>query len=139
MTVLASMPWRPPYDVTLDGEVILHSVLTPASAAAGLQINSSGIMQKQEGGGFVTIDSPDWLGSGGVGADFECRLVQNSGDVPTGSAIGTWLNLGTTRTWQYSQSGVGTKTGQFSLQIRPAGGTYRLATATYNMTATVDI
>lgn len=64
-------------------------------------------------------------------------LTNNSGTVPTGSALATWLNLGTTRSWQITRGSVGINTSVNTVQIRLAATGAVMASATVTFTAEV--
>jgi hypothetical protein len=45
----------------------------------------------------------DWL-TDGTGSQWECRATKQSGTAPSGDSLGSWLNLGTSRSWSVSNS-----------------------------------
>lgn len=67
-----------------------------------------------------------------VPANWDVRLVVNSGPTPAGAATGTWLNMGSNRTWQWNSVGASNVT----FQIGPAGSGTVTASATVTMTRT---
>ena len=75
-----------------------QSISRVASTAtqATYTLNTSGIVQKSEGGSTTTLET--WLLNGAAG-DYEARATVSSGDSPTGSALSTWLALSSTRAW----------------------------------------
>lgn len=75
-----------------------QSVERFASSAltASYTLNTSGIVQKTEGGSTTTLET--WL-LVGASSGYEARATVLSGDSPTGSALATWLALSTTRAW----------------------------------------
>ena len=64
--------------------------------AATYTLNTSGAVQKTEGGSTTTLET--WLQAGAAG-DYEVRATKLSGDTPTGSALATWLPLSSTQAW----------------------------------------
>ena len=77
----------------------------------------------------------DWVTPTSNAGNYECRMTQNSGDTLTNSSgLGSWLALTSTRSWEYSVTDVeGTKSGNFTIEIRPAGGGSVLDSATFNI------
>jgi hypothetical protein len=81
------------------------------------------------------VSSNTWLISG-VGADYDVMMTLNSGTSPTGSALATWLNLGSNRSWTVSRGAlIGINTANTTVQIRSATSLVVLATATVVFTA----
>lgn len=84
---------------------------------------------------FIDItptDAGNWLLSGAA-ADYDVRATLNSGDTPGGSAVDTWLNLGTERTWNLITNATSPAfaelTAELLIEIRPAGGGATLSSA----------
>lgn len=75
--------------------------VAPTATEAAYILNSTGIVQQKLGAVTSTIET--WLLSGAASA-YEARATLLVGDAPTGSALGTWLSLGTTRTWSLSDA-----------------------------------
>jgi hypothetical protein len=101
----------------------------PSNATAAVNITNAGTQTGTDGGPYT------WL-KGGLASSYEIQATLNSGTV-TGDAFGSWLNLGTSRVWSLTESGIGTKLGSIGLQIRPVGGSV-VASATINFDAEVD-
>lgn len=114
----------------------VSSVTTTGTATATYSLLNSGIVQGNRAPtGTYTIET--WLNSGAA-SSYDVMATLSSGDTPTGSALSTWMNLGTTRSWTLTdvQSGaIGAKSCTLSIQIRPAGGGSTLATATIGLEA----
>ena len=72
------------------------SRVASTSLTATYTLNTSGIVQKTEGGSTTTLET--WLQAGAAG-DYEVRATKLSGDSPTGSALATWLPLSSTQAW----------------------------------------
>lgn len=66
-----------------------------ATQTATYQVNTSGVVERGINGTYNTLET--WLLSGAA-ADYDVQATLVDGSV-TGSATGSWLNLGTTRTW----------------------------------------
>jgi hypothetical protein len=101
----------------------------PSNATAAVNITNAGVQSGTDGGPY------NWL-KGGIASNYEIMATLISGTV-TGDAFGSWLNLGTSRVWSLTETGIGTKLGSITLQIRPVGGSV-LTTATINFDAEVN-
>lgn len=104
---------------------------------ATLNLRNDGSLSTQITGGSETIDSDEWLNPP-VSVDaslYECQATVISGSLSSGTA-GSWLSLGTTRTWTRSQNVSGTSEVVFTLEVRLIGTANTLASA--NMTLTAD-
>lgn len=94
------------------------------------------------GDGNVSGFSGNWVTPlTAAGSDYEVRMTVNSGSTPGGSATGSWLSLGTTRFWTFSQVGVGFTTSNVTVEIRKASSGVVLSDGggAFNMSATVSI
>lgn len=91
----------------------------------------------QNGGGSFTQYT--WQG-GGAASDYDIFATLNSGTV-TGSPTGSWLNLGSGRSWTCTRASniAGTTSAQITVQIRNATTLAVLATGTITLDAVVDI
>lgn len=120
--------------VQLENTTALAYAVSPATATAEFRLNTSGDAETRLNLG--SWSSPfSWLLAGSA-SDFECRMTMNSGTNFSGSALGTWLSLGTTRTWSHERSGTnGITTGTATLEIRRASTSTVLATATVTIAA----
>jgi hypothetical protein len=101
-------------------QLISHSVFAntvSVPATATFTLSSGG--GASDSGGF----SYGWLLSGS-GASYEVMATLQGSTTLTlgGSVLGAWLNLGTTRSWGYTKTGVGEDTADLLIQIRPVGG-----------------
>lgn len=77
--------------------------------------------------------SPEWQPSGSVSA-YEVRWTNTSG-TPSSGTTGSWLNLGTTRSWTVNQAVAGTKSCTGTVEIRDATTGIVLASASITITA----
>lgn len=96
--------WKLGY-VLIVTDLVDASGLTSCSAS----FSNSGTMTATDGTDFT------WL-PGGTASDFDI-YVSGTGTTPTGPALDTWHNLGTTRTWSLS-TGATSKTFTGTYQIR---------------------
>ena len=90
---------------------------------------------------FATNGStPPWTSptTTGIGSDYEVRLVQNSGDTPTGPTLGSFHRIDSARAWTlYNDVYDSTKTCNVTATIRVYPGGSTVSTQTFDMTATV--
>jgi hypothetical protein len=63
-----------------------------------------------------------WINTGFTPSNYEVYVSLSSGNTPTGSALNSWLNLGTTRSWTLSVKG-GVKACTLNAQVRLASNT----------------
>ena len=104
----------------------------PGPAGASITMNAGGYAYENATSVF------QWLKSGAA-SDYDVMFSAIAGATPSGSATGSWLNLGTTRSWSLSQSVGGRKYCTGTLSIRPAGGGATLATCTVSITAEIIV
>jgi len=103
---------------------------------ASLSVESDGdVVSLTTSGG--TIDVGDWIiPKAAAGANYEVRVTVNSGSLTSGTT-GSWLSLGSTRSWTaYVLSGGGTVSANITVEIRRAGVGSALASATLTISAT---
>lgn len=86
-----------------------------------------------------TVDEGNWVNpKAAAGSAYEVRATVNLGSVTGGSsATGSWLSLGTTRTWFCTQTGTGTATATLTIEIRLAASGAVLSTAEITIIASV--
>jgi len=104
-------------------------VVSPSTATATYQLTNAGVESATLAG------TNTWLPAGSA-ANYDCRLTMTTGSV-TGSATGTWLNLGTTRSWSLTQSVIGSASASGTIEIRDASTLTVLGTATVSFYAEV--
>ena len=110
------------------------SVASPTDSHATLNFNNTGTVTGSGNGGSSSFT---WL-LGGAAADYDIRVVV-TGDTGsmTGSALSTWLNLGTTRSWtldDLSSAGVGNAvTGTYEIGL--TGTATALGSASFDLAA----
>lgn len=107
----------------------------PATATAGYRLDNAGVAYTGENGTYSAI-SGEWL-SGGSAGDYECFVTVNSGTLTSGPT-GGWTSLSATQTWTLARTTNGSSNVNFTIQIRPVGGSV-VATATIDMTATREV
>jgi len=73
----------------------------------------------------------------GSSSDYDIRFTPSSGSVTTGTT-GSWLNLGTSRSWTVTRAGLGVDTVTGTLEIRNATTLAVLLTRTVTITAEIS-
>lgn len=81
----------------------INVIVGPGTATATYTLTSGGLEQA------TGVANNTWL-TVGAASDYDVMLTNNSGTAPTGSALATWLNLGTTRAWTVTRGSVGANT-----------------------------
>jgi len=110
--------------------------LSPTNGVAAIQFTSAGVVNETGNTGGAA-PAFTWLRTG-AGADFDIR-VSLTGD--TGSLVGTlgtWQNLGSTRSWQLTATGATVRTVTGSYEISRAGMDSPLGSAGMTMSAVSD-
>jgi hypothetical protein len=106
-------------------------------ATATLAISSDGTVS---GTGNVSSFSANWITpTSAAGANYDVRVQVLSGNTPSGSSLNTWLPLSSNYFWTLSQSGIGFLTSELGMEIRSAASGQVLASATYTVSATVEV
>ncbi len=112
----------------------ISDVVSAADASASLILENDGDI-KSDTNTDGEIDQGDWRVPVGNGAAYDAYVTVNSGALSSGTS-GSAVNLGTTRTWNVTQSGgVGVQAANITVEIRPAGGSTALATKTLTLNA----
>lgn len=118
-------PDPPPAVVWDNGSATFHILNT--GQARGLGSNGD------NGTGTNEFYAGEWLVSGGA-SDFEVRATLVSGTLNSGT-LDTWLNCGTSRSWNKFYAGVGGQTCVLTIELRPVGGAV-MDSATITLLAT---
>ncbi len=108
--------------------------ISPTDSLAQLTLSSAGTYSASETGSSGT-----WRGAG-ASSEYEARWTTTSGTLSGGTA-GSWLNLGTSRTWQKlnTTNGVSTQSVVGTLEIRMAAAPNTvLSTTTVTLTANTE-
>jgi hypothetical protein len=128
MTAILAVMMRAIQPVAVDAT----SVLSEGSGAqtATFQVDNDGTLKDQLG---ATLRQ--WL-LGGTAADYDVMATLVSGDTPSGSPLGTWLNCGTDRSWSLTAV-TGGKTCELTVSIGHAGTSTALASGSITISALV--
>jgi hypothetical protein len=99
------------------------------------ELLNTGVARENSGGNIFNY-SGEWLTSGSASA-VEVRATLQSGSTPSGT-LNTWLNLGTTRSWTLSRTGLGQSTCVLLIELRNAASGTVLDSATVTLDVIVD-
>lgn len=113
-----------------------HMRITPDTARASFTLGSDGRVTTEGSAGPSSASSYAWLDSGN-GALYDVRATLSSGTTPTGSAVGSWLQLSTSRSWVQTRTSTGERMCDLLIEIRPTGGGATVASATISLSAEV--
>lgn len=115
--------------------ITFSTVRIGADTTAHYELQSDGDVERSGATHGSTTDAGDWVSpKTAAGANYECRVTVNSGTLTSGTED-TWLALSSTRTWSVTTSGAGTNNVNMTVEIRHAGTTAVLDSATIDMTA----
>jgi hypothetical protein len=106
--------------IGLQSYFVQHEKIGGAAATATFRLNTNGDIEKVEGATTTVLGA--WISNPANAASYECRATLTEGDTPTGSALGSWLALSSSRSWTLTQSVAGTKSCTLSIDIRLIGG-----------------
>lgn len=115
----------------------LIDINTGNDAGVGYQVHSDGTEKSYEDNSGTPVSFNTWL-LAGVAADFECRLTVDSGDNPTGSALGAWISTSLDPVWHLLQVGIGVKLNACTIEIRNATSMLVVDSASVDMNAEHD-
>jgi hypothetical protein len=121
--------------VTLSNQTLTDYEIDPADATVDLTFNSNGTVTTDGNG---ASHPPRWLNGSSDGSGYEIRVTPTSGTFSSGT-VNTWLSLASNRNWSVVRTTFGTKSCTATVEIRNAGSLEVLATATYTLSATVDL
>lgn len=112
---------------------ITHSSGGILASATGYRVAADGFVYRAASSVSPSYTQfEQWISAPALAGDYEVRVTA-TGDTPTGSALGTWLALSSTRSWELIASPGGTLTATLTVEIRDT------ATATVRDTATVTM
>lgn len=132
--------------VSISAASISHTTASPDDATAGYSLTNGGAAQKNgvgTGGIYVDINDEEWHFPRRtiVAGEFEVRATLSSGTTPTSGTIGSWEDLGSSRTWEnvVTTDGNDSHTSTLLIEIRNAVTQVVLDAATIVITATVSL
>lgn len=126
---------------------VVSLALSPDNALATIKFNTDGTITTtyQSPSGLVTdnfvanwVNDPNDVGFNP--ANYEIRVVVNSGDVPTGSTTGSFIGLGSTRSWTLQETVAGqSKINDLTITVREiADPTGNIDTSSATMNASKE-
>ncbi len=123
--------------ITISDMTASAATSSPTSATASYALASDGDIDATAGTN-TSVDRGDWISPQINMSAYEARATVTSGTLSSGTE-GTWLSLGTTRTWNVVHSGIGTGSTscEFTLEIRRTSDGVVLDTATITLQAIV--
>lgn len=123
--------------ITLANTSVNPIAVFPATASATYELQLDGDIVIYENGSPTDIG--DWIiPRSAAGSDYEVFATLNSGTLDSGTT-GSWLGLGTTRSWGVTRSSLGTKSAQIGLEIRRVGTVNVLGSCTVDLSAEVTV
>jgi len=133
--------WYAAVAVTLSGEAgINDDALDPDDARVGVRWNSDGTLDKNIDTSYIQIDATtDWIIPNGADkTGMVVRCTDNNANLAAGSAgTGSWLSASATRTWFITQTTIGSKLLDITLEVSLDSGSTVHDSAGYTGTAEV--
>lgn len=124
------------HTISISNRTIPDFTFAPTVADARFSIENDGDLAEYFGSGGGLSDYGDWISPKDSFSNYEVRATESVGAVSSGT-VGSWLSLGTTRTWTRTHSGAGTSSVQLLIEIRHAITLVVRASATITLTANV--
>lgn len=118
--------------ITISDATVSKITVSPTAATATYSLQNDGDIESHAG------DIGDWITPKDSFSDYECQMAVVSGSLTSGTT-GSYLGLGTTRTWTLTQSVIGTSQFVGTLTIRRASDLTVLDTATITINAEMTI
>lgn len=115
-----------------DASVADSQPIGAGSASASYRITNGGIVQTGLSGTYSFYET--WCNPTSAAADFEVFATLTSGTLSSGTT-GSWLGLGTTRTWTRNRTTVGVSSAVLTMDVRRVGTTTVLDTWTVTLDA----
>lgn len=121
--------------VSIDAAVIADVTASPTNASAEYQLTNAGVVNSiTVSGGTTQLDT--WITPvGAAGSNYEVRATDNGPDGVSSGTTGSWLSLGTTRSWTRTRTVVGSSSTNLTIEIRHAVSLVVLDTASIDLTA----
>jgi hypothetical protein len=122
--------------VSLENLTCDSDVVDPADATCVYRLENDGDVMSTNGNNSV-VDRGDWIAPRVNMALFSARVTMISGTLSSGTT-GSFLNLGTTREWQRNRTTIGSNACSFTVDIQRDSNSVIVASATIDMTASVN-
>lgn len=115
----------------ITAETVAVSAIRINTANAAISFLSNGQQTTTRNGSTSIV--ANWVTPPFTAPEWEIRAVLDSGDTPSGSAIGSWLPLTSDRTWSLAVTFPETAQSYLTFQFRKLGATLPEATITGNL------
>lgn len=112
----------------------------PNDAAVIFQLESDGdisTIYKENGSTAAAVVRGQWLLSGAA-ADYDAYVSVTSGDTPDTGTIGSNVNLGVTKSWSFTTTARTSEECVLNVEIRRAGGSTPLTSASITLRLTSE-
>ena len=122
--------------IEITNRTVTNTAADPGTAVATYALNNNGSITFVTGGTQTT----EWMlpNIAAYAARYEARATITGGTLTSGTT-GSWINLGTTRTWARDRTGIGSNSCTFTLEIRDASSLQVLDSASITLTAEVIV
>jgi hypothetical protein len=123
--------------IALSSTNVDATAIDPSDATAAYTLENDGDILSTVNG--VVTDLGDWMSPkiASLAANYEVMATVTGGSV-SGGTTGSWLNLGSNRSWTRAQTSAGSSFATLTVQIRRTGTATVLASATIDLSAQVD-
>lgn len=124
----------------ISGQASTSAGGTAVTARAGIRLLTDGVAQERTTSDLTAIaDAWGRPVTSGIGNNYHARLIVNSGDGPTVGTAGTWQQISSNKEWtiEHTDNASTSKSGNWTLQISPDGGSTVEESATFDVLATV--
>ena len=118
----------PTAGASLPANLYVEDIKLGGTAFASFSLDSSGAYTSVG----TTAPSGSWKTGSDASSNYEARMSISSGSFDSGTT-GSWLSLGSTRTWSMTQSTSGSQFAQATLEIRNASTLTVLTTCNFQM------
>lgn len=132
--VLAALAGSGGNRLSISGVTVTSNTTSPVQASASYELTNGGDINRVTTLGG-TVDIGDWIApKAAAGSAYECRATVTAGALSSGTT-GTWLDLGTTRTWTVNQNGGSSSSATLTIDIGRAGTSTAVVSATIVLNA----
>lgn len=121
--------------IDLVGGTFASFVSSPTDAEASYRLTSTALEQSGDRGSYTNIGT--WIANTANVGLYEVRITVTVGSLTGGDLTGTWLSLGTTRTWSLTRDPVGSSLCTFTVEVRQASTGIVLTSAFVELSAEV--
>jgi hypothetical protein len=119
--------WRSVFTSTFMPNIVVSR--NDSGTPAELYIDNNGSIRQRIGSTITSYSTPTWTTDSNT-SDYEIFVTVTSGSFSSGDATGTWLNMGTSRSWTRGAAVGATQTCNFTIQLRRISTSETINTAT---------